>query len=178
MTRLSYVERADLPAEWRHLFDDLESQRGFIPNLYRAMAHSPRLLERFLQMGAAMRMPGALPDDLKELAILRVAALTGAETMRVSHIAAAHKAGLTDANIRSVATGAVAGLTEAQRSILRFVDEVTGEVEVSDAAWAAAAAFLDEEQLVELTLIAGFYNMVARFLRTAAVDLDQRYNQG
>ena len=67
------------------------------------------------------------------------------------------------------------GLTENQRSVVQFVDEVTSDIEASDGAWGAVAAFLSEAQLVELTLVAAFYNMVARFLRTAAVDLDPRY---
>ena len=178
MTRIRYVEKGELAGEWGHLFEGLERERGFVPNLYRAMAHSPRLLAQFLGMGEAMRAPGALPAGLRELAILRVAAVTGAETMRVSHLAAAHASGLSDAAIEAVAAGALETLGPAQRAVLRFVDEVTRDVGASDGGWAAVRTFLNEEQLVELTLLAGFYNMVARFLRTIDVDLDPRYETG
>lgn len=178
MSRLRHLECDELPVESRHLFEDLERERGFVPNLYRALAHSPRLLEEFLRMGAAMRAPGALPPRLKELAILRVAALTGAETMRVSHLPAARASGLAENAIEGIARGFVEGLSPDQRAVIQFVDEVTRDVGASAAAWQAAAGFLTEEQLVELTLLVGFYNMVARFLRTAEVDLDPRYQAG
>jgi alkylhydroperoxidase family enzyme len=178
LTRLRHVERDELTVESRHLFDDLEQERGFVPNLYRALAHSPRLLEEFLRMGAAMRAPGALPSQLKELAVLRVAGLTSAETMRASHLADARASGLSDNAIEAIARGFVEGLSPDQRAVIQFVDEVTRDVAASAAAWEAAAAFLTAEQLVELTLLVGFYNMVARFLLTAQVDLDPRYQAG
>jgi 4-carboxymuconolactone decarboxylase len=175
VSRLSHVSRDALPPESRRLFADLERERGFVPHLYAVLAHSPRLLEEFLRMGASMRAPGALPASFKELAILRIAALTGAETMTVSHLGAARAAGLTDAEIAALEHADGQALRPEQRAVIQLVDEVTRNVGASDGAWQAVADFMTEEQLVELTLLVGFYNMVARFLRTVEIDLDPRY---
>jgi alkylhydroperoxidase family enzyme len=48
-------------------------------------------------------------------------------------------------------------------------------VRASDETWGAVREFLDDGALAELVLIVGFYNMVARFLEPAQVDLDPRY---
>jgi alkylhydroperoxidase family enzyme len=43
---------------------------------------------------------------------------------------------------------------------------------VSDATFDALRKFFDAEQIVELTLNTGFYNMVVRFLLPMQVDLE------
>jgi len=43
---------------------------------------------------------------------------------------------------------------------------------VSDDTFNALRDFLDDEQIVELTLNTGFYNMVVRFLLPMQVDLE------
>lgn len=43
---------------------------------------------------------------------------------------------------------------------------------MSDATFNALRDFLDDEQLVELTLNPGFYNMVVRFLLPLQIDLE------
>ena len=49
---------------------------------------------------------------------------------------------------------------------------MTQNVRVADATFDALRSFLDAEQLVELTLNVGFYNMVVRFLLPMQVDLE------
>jgi alkylhydroperoxidase family enzyme len=175
MARLTYLERDQLSAAAREVLDDLERQRGFVPNLYAAMAHSPRLLKQFLAMTAVMRADGALPGAWRELTVLRVAALTGSETMRISHLASARASGIPAPALATMGDTNPAGLSSQDQAIVAFVDEITNAGAASSQAWGTVAAFLTEEQLVELTLLAGFYNMVARFLRSAAIDLDPRY---
>ena len=57
---------------------------------------------------------------------------------------------------------------------MRFTEEVVSDGAASEAAFAALAEHYDPEQLIEATLLIGFYMMTARFLRTFDIDLDPR----
>ena len=61
---------------------------------------------------------------------------------------------------------------EQERAVIRYATEATQQVKVSDATFDALRKSLDEEQIVELTLNIGFYNMVVRFLLPMQVDLE------
>ena len=55
---------------------------------------------------------------------------------------------------------------------VRFVDECVTRVKVSDSTFADAKEIFSPGEIVEMTLLTGFYMMIARFLATLAVDLD------
>ena len=178
MARLPYLDAADLPDEHRWVFDEIERTRGFVPNLYRVLAHSPALIAEFLRMTTAARAAGRLAADLKELAILAVADATAAATIRAAHTSPAAAARLTPEQVSSVATWRLRSCYSPEQSaILAYAEEVTRDVRASDATWEAVTTFLDSEQLAELTLVVAFYNMVARVLEPLQVDLDARYSQ-
>ena len=56
--------------------------------------------------------------------------------------------------------------------MIRYATEVTQRVKVADSTFDALRKFLDNEQIVELTLNTAFYNMVVRFLVPMQVDLE------
>ncbi|MGI8926310.1 MAG: carboxymuconolactone decarboxylase family protein [Tepidiformaceae bacterium] len=176
MARLEYLNRDDLPEDARRVFDDVGAARGYVPNLYRALAHSPRLMGDFVRMGATIRRESALPADLKELAILTVARVTAASTMWVSHLPLGRAAGLDEDQLVGLPVWRRhTAYSAAQRAVMAYAEEVTETIRASDATWADLKAALSSEQLAELALIVGFYNMVARFLEPVQVDLDPRY---
>ena len=174
MARLPGVDPKDLPEEARRVLAELERERGFVPSLYLTAANAPRFLPAFAQMVATSRAESALPKALKELAVLEIAKLTGAETMWASHVALARAAGLSEATIGHLPAWQDIDCPE-HRAVLALADEVTRNVRVSAETWSVAAAFFDAEQLAELVFVIAFYNMVARILEPLEVDLDPRY---
>jgi 4-carboxymuconolactone decarboxylase len=178
MARLPYRERSDLPEAQRRLFDELQAERGYIANLYRAMANAPAMMADFVRSTATMRRRGALPARLKELAILAVARSTSAENMWASHLPLARAAGL-DADVAPPHRFALREdlLPEHEQAVVAYAEEASEYVRVTDATWGALKAFLDDEQLTELVFIVAFYNMVARFLEPARVELDPEYTR-
>jgi len=176
MARLPYRSREDLPPELQKSFDAIESERGFVPNLYRAMANAPALLRDFVQMGAGVRRQAALPALLKELAVLTVARLTGAQIMWHSHVPGARAAGASEAQLSAMGEGQRhTYFSDAERAAIAYAEEATRDVRVADQTWEAARAVLDDEQLAELVLTVAFFNMVARFTEPVRVDLDPEY---
>jgi alkylhydroperoxidase family enzyme len=176
MARVPYLQRDELPEGFRGIFDNLLEERGYVPNLYRTLAHSPALLRAFIDMTADIRTRTSLQPKLRELAILTVARLTGATIQWLSHIPLALAAGLSSGQLRALTDWERhPSFSEEERAVIRFSEAVTRDVNANDEVWQALRGYLDDRDAVELTLIVGFYNMVARFLGTMKVDVDPEY---
>jgi alkylhydroperoxidase family enzyme len=176
MTRVPHREREELPEEFRGLFDSMSQERGYVPNLYRTLAHSPVLLRDFVEMTADIRSRTALDPRLRELAILAVARVTGAAIQWLSHIPVALAAGVPQEQITGLPVWERhPSFDDHERAVIRFAEAVTRDVRPAEDAWQAVRAFLSDREMVELTLVVGYYNMVARFLETVQVDVDPEY---
>ena len=171
MARVRLNEAADLPEEHRWLFERLEKQ-GPILNIYRALSHSPEALRRFMKFGSYFLSEGKLDPKLRELAILRAGYLCRAPYEFAQHVAFGRRAGLSDDEIRGVAEPDDASFDARQLAVLAYAGELTLDSRVSDATYAAVEAFLDAEEIVELTMVTGFYNMVSRALNALEVDME------
>jgi alkylhydroperoxidase family enzyme len=153
------------------MFERME-QQGPVLNIFRALSHSPEALRRFMKFGTYFLAEGKLDPKLRELAILRTGYLCRAPYEFSQHIAFGRSAGLTDEQIRAVAAPDGTHFDERQLAVLAFAGEVTSEARASDKTYAALKPFLDSEQIVELTLVIGFYNMVSRTLNALEIELD------
>ncbi len=172
MARVRLNETSDLPEEHRWLFERLERHDGDVINIFRALSHSPVALRRFIKLGSYFLEEGKLDPQLRELAILRVGRECGAPYKVAQHIALARRAGLTDAQVRGVEAPHAGLYDRRQLAVLTYAGELTAHARASDAAYGAVSSFLNAEELVELTLVIGYYNMVARALNALEVDID------
>jgi uncharacterized peroxidase-related enzyme len=173
MARLPYLDRDQLPELERDIFDQLLAQRGSIGNIFRIMAHSPLLLRRMLYFSDGLRNRTRLDRCLRELAILTVGRLTNAEYEYVHHQRLAKSVGVRPEQIERLAAWETdPAFNKQERAVIRYATEMTQNVRVTDATFDALRKFLDNEQIVELTLNTGFYNMVVRFLLPMQVDLE------
>lgn len=173
MARLAYLERDQLPELERDIFDDLLKQRGAIGNIFRVVAHSPVLLRRMLYFSDGLRNRTKLDPRYRELAILTVGRLTECAYEYTHHQAFAKRVGVRPEQVEKLADWETdPAFNEHERAVIRYATQVTQDVRVSDATFNALRDFLDDEQIVELTLNTGFYNMVVRFLLPMQVDLE------
>lgn len=173
MARLPYLDRDQLPEMERDIFDNLLAQRGSIGNIFRTVAHSPLLLRRMLYFSDGLRNRTRLDRRFRELAILTVGRLTNAEYEYVHHQRLAKSVGVRQEQLdRLAAWETDAAFNEQERAVIRYATEVTQDVKVANATFDALRKFLDNEQIVELTLNTAFYNMVVRFLVPMQVDLE------
>jgi 4-carboxymuconolactone decarboxylase len=166
MARLDYV--------WGdgEVADRIRHRRGGeLTALDAMLLHSPALADGWNSLLGAVRGATSLPADIRELAILRVAQLNGAEYEWYAHEPVARQAGLTDPQLAAVRdTGGADALTAAQRAALAYTDAMTRHITVPDALFDALTDFLDRRQIVELTATVGTYNLVSRFLVALQVD--------
>ncbi len=167
MARISYYDRAKVSDKLGKIMDSLQPQL----NVFRMVANSEPVARGFLKMGNALLDRGKLSATLRELAILRVGWLSKASYEVYQHERIGRDVGLSEEKLRAIHKGAdAAEFDEQEKAVLRYTDDVVKNVKASDATFKPVAAFLDAEQIVELTLSIGFYMMVSRFLETLEVD--------
>ena len=157
----------------RERFQKMEDNGFRILNLYKVMAHCPEVGVNFLRLGNAILFRGAVPANLRELAILRVGNLYQAKNEFTQHIPIALRAGLKQEKIDDLPNWESSGkFNQQERSVLQYTDEVTKNIRVMDDTFAAVRSFLSEEGIVELTTAIGYYGMVCRLLEALQVELE------
>lgn len=153
-------------------------------NLRLALAHQPALAGAFQALAHEVLFKCALPERLREIAIIRTGALTRSEYEWGMHVSIyGQRCGFTPEQIAALTQGSAdaALFTEAERLVVRAVDELHHHSTVSDSTWQQLQALWPPAQIVELILAAGFYHMAAFFLNSMAVPLEdgaQRFPPG
>jgi alkylhydroperoxidase family enzyme len=137
--------------------------------LDRMLLHSPSLARAWNGMFGAIRGQLALPARLRELAIMAVGALNGAEYEWAQHARPFLAAGGTRAQLaalRRLAAGrrGAAPFDAAERAALALAVEMTRRVKVRAATLRRVRAQLPDAQVVELVATIAGYNMVSRFV--------------
>lgn len=172
--RMTPLAETDIPARLCAALRPVTHPRG-LDNLFTTLARSPATLEAYLPLGLHLFSRSALPADVREGVILRVAARAGCEYETAQHRSIARRAGLTDEQIDAAADLARTAVGPAPHTAaLAAVDELFRAGRVSDETWSALARFLDAEQLIDLLVTAGFYCMLAWTLNSLGVQLDER----
>jgi 4-carboxymuconolactone decarboxylase len=153
---------------------DLIRQRrgGDLRPLDELLLLSPPVAEGWSVLLGAIRGELQLDGALRELVILRIAVLNGADYEWRAHEPVARRHGLTDAALGALRRDAAPERQEpeagvfgpVERAVLAYTDAMTIDVQVAPQIFAAVAALLSPRELVELTAIAATYNMVSRFL--------------
>ena len=141
-------------------------------NLYRALAHAPRLLGAWIDFSWSLRERCETPRALRELIILRTAQLTHSQYEWHQHRRMAAEAGVEEHQVAELAMWPTSpAFDDAERAALAFTDALA-EGDVPDEANAALAEHFDERARVELTLTAAFYFGVPRLLNALRVPVE------
>jgi len=126
-------------------------------------------------MGDAILIKTKLNPKFREMAILRSAAILDCDYEFQAHIRYGKQVGMTDEEIEAIKDWEKSKLfNETERAVLRFVDEVARGGRVKDKTFSDLKRYLDEQEMVELTLTVGYYGMLARLLLAFQVDLQVR----
>ena len=170
MARISYPNPGDPGIA--PLVERIKSERGKLLNLYGMLLHSPPLAEGWLAFLTAVRQKCSLSGRIRELAIMRVAVINGADYEFRAHTPFALKEGISQPQIDALREGKIDVFDEPERSVLAYCESMTREVHVPDAVFEAVRIHFNERELVELSATIGAYNLVSRFLEALQVDHD------
>jgi alkylhydroperoxidase family enzyme len=138
------------------------------------MLRHPDLLRVHTALAVFLMSKGALAPRDRELVVLRTAWLRGCPYEWGEHVALGKRlAGLTSEEIDRARVGSTAeGLSDHDRAIFRAVEEMHEDAKVSDETWAALAAELDHQQLIELPILVGQYQGVAYLFNSARIRMN------
>src|SRR5215212_2787298 len=141
-------------------------------NLYRALAHAPRLLEAWIDFGWELREHCDTPRPLRELTILRTAQRTLSQYEWHQRRRMAAEAGVDEHKVAELAMWHTSpAFSDAERAALALTDALV-EGHVSDEVNAALDEHFDPQARVELALTAAFYCAVPRLLDALRVPVE------
>jgi alkylhydroperoxidase family enzyme len=170
--RIAPLEPTFWTGELRAMLDPDATGRP-IAAVYRTFAQHPLLYRPRQELSEYIRTKSTLPPRIRELAILRIGYLCGSDYEWGAHAPAGRAAGLTDAELRRIATPATSGWTEQDDAVLDAVDELYRFDAVADRTWSRLTTQFDRRQLIDLLITAGGYRMVSMALNTFGVPLEE-----
>ena len=135
---------------------------------YNPLMRSPVLGQRLFDLFHYLRWETSVPIRLNELAILVIARQWRSQVEWFAHAPLAAKAGLKAEIIAELKEGKrPSGMAEDEALTYDFVSELTTTQKVSDETFARAKKLFNDQQIVDLTAVAGNYVMVAMVLAMA-----------
>lgn len=171
--RLAPLSDAALTPEQREL---LTKARGHLAsvNVLETLMRHPDLLRRWMPFFTHVLHKSTLPARDREILILRIGRLCGAEYEWAQHVPFAERAGLTAEEIRGIATGANAAVWSEthDRALIQAADQLHRETMLDDTTWAALAQRYTTQQLLDVVFTVGQYRLVSAALNTLCVQLD------
>ena len=171
MSRIPFVDENAAPLA--ALIGKLKGARGGrLLNLYRVLLNSPSIAEAWQAFNNAIRQQTKLDEQARELAILRVSQLNGADYQFQIHATRyAPEAGITPQQVAALDGSEHCSLFQpAHRALLAYADAMTTDIEVSDAVFDKLRHYYNDQQVVELTVLIGAYNMHTRVGRALRLD--------
>ena len=171
--RIAPIAESDFSQEVRDALGEIKLGGGRVLNIFRTLAHHPKLMKRWLVFGNHILGKNSLSPREREMAILRIGWLCRAEYEWGQHVEISRQVGLTDEEIQRVAAGPEeAGWEPNERALLRAVDELKGDAMITDSTWQLLSEHYEIKQLMDLVFTVGQYNLVSMALNTFGVQLD------
>ncbi|OTA05978.1 carboxymuconolactone decarboxylase, putative [Trichoderma parareesei] len=154
------------------------------------LLHSLPVADGWNSFLGAIRTRTSLADDVRELAISRVAVCNKAWYEWAHHAPLAVQGGVSEEAMEVVKRDDLGGsgsgvggggrpeglLSERQWAVLVYTDEMTRNVQVKDETFAALKGFFSNQEVVEITATVAAYNCVSRFL--VALDVGEKNGTG
>jgi alkylhydroperoxidase family enzyme len=170
MARIAYFDPADATGRAAAAYAKLPDL-----NIFRMLGHAGELLDGFTRLGTQILNFTELDPVLREVAILRVGALSSARYEVFQHERIARRMGMSEALLAAIREGpSASGVSDDERAVMAFTDDVVANVHAGAATFDPLLARLGPKALQELTITIGYYMMVCRFLETFEVDIEER----
>jgi 4-carboxymuconolactone decarboxylase len=135
---------------------------------YNPMLRSPVFGQRMFDLLAYLRWDTSVPLRLNEFAILIIGRQWRSQVEWYAHAPLAEKAGLSPRIIAELkADTRPSNMAADEEAVYDFVTELTTKRAVSDATFARTRKLLGEQQVVDLTAVAGTYITIAMLLAMA-----------
>lgn len=151
---------------------------GALEGPFNAFLLMPPLGEALQVVGATLRYESGLPDRLREIAILVVAAQRDADFERFAHEPIARSLGLTDGQLSDIRAGDYDALDGQDALVARAAREMMDDGDLADTTYDELHSTIGRAQLFELTTVVGYYALLALQLRVFQVPTPGRAERG
>ena len=169
--RALYATIADGPRASGHQFFALAADDGSLNGPFEALLLSPAIGTAVQELGAAVRYQSGLPNRLREMAILLVAAHWGSAFELMAHTALGRAAGLRDDDVDALLDRRTPPSADAlEYAACAAVRALLTAGDLDDGAYADVVEHLGEQAVFELTTLVGYYGLLALQLRVFRVD--------
>ena len=148
--------------------------RGRLAGPFTPLLRSPGLMARVQKVGEHLRFESALPERVKELAILVVARRWSQPYEWSFHLPLALKAGVARATAEAIAAGRrPESMPDDEAVAYDFLDELDATRAVGDAVYGRTLAAFGEEGVIDLVGFGGYYALLAMVMNVARTPAEE-----
>lgn len=170
MTHITVPFRDDVSPANQAIFDTLEKQLGFVPNLYATLAYSEHALASYLALQSAK---SSITAKAREVVNLVVSQVNSCDYCLAAHTALGKMNGFTDAQILEIRSGSAGfdAKLDALAQLVKSIAENRGAAEpgLVDAFFAAGWT---KENLVDVIVTVGDKTVTNYLHRVTQVPVD------
>jgi uncharacterized peroxidase-related enzyme len=171
MALVSLITNQEAAEKIKPVFEGFAKKLGVVPNVFRAMAHNPEMLEAFLALNATLPRT-KLEGKLRELAYIKTSELNACDYCLHHHRALGKKAGLNDRQVAETAQFETSdAYGELERDVMSYAEQVTRHINVDDTLFARLKKTLGDREIVELAMTVGIANFTNRVTETLRMEL-------
>lgn len=149
----------------------LTAADGTLNGPFGIMLHSPTVGAVLAELGSTLRFHTDLTSRCREIAILQVAQGTGSEFEWWAHALVAKAVGLTDEEVMTLSIGAFVSQDPTERAVAELCANLLTSSVVTDGEYERAASVLSAEQIVDLTVLVGYYRTLAQLMTVFDVGI-------
>ncbi|HUE63375.1 MAG TPA: hypothetical protein VMO78_03270 [Rhizomicrobium sp.] len=167
--RFAELTPAQLDDQQRPIADRiLKFSRIGIGGPYHIMLRSPKAAEQVINLMDYLRFQSSVPNRLKEFSILIQGRLWRSQVEWATHYQPALKAGVSEETLAQLKSNMrPTSMQPDEAAVYDFCTELYTKHAVSDATYGRLHQFLNDQQIVDLTLLQGLYVTAASVMAMA-----------
>jgi len=141
---------------------ELEAKAKRPNRFFRTMANRPEALKNFVPFYGAVVGPGSIDRRMKELVYLTCSFTNQCAYCSAAHAASGKRAGIGEEELAALRASRDDGFSAAEQAAIRYARELTQRADARESR-AALREHFNDEQIVEITLVAAMANFTNRF---------------
>lgn len=146
--------------------------RNLAVNIFRVMNNAPVVATGFASLGSRLLGETKVDPKLRELVIDTISVKLNCPYEWSHHAKWALDVGASPAELEALKSGDLSALGPLERACVEYAAKVDDSTVTEDDISNLKELGLTDENIVELTMTAGYYGMTARFLNAMDVEYD------
>ncbi|ROO86428.1 putative peroxidase-related enzyme [Actinocorallia herbida] len=179
MAFVELTDGADAPPEVQAAFKAVEEQYGFVPNILRALAHCPDLLQTFVPFWGQVYASPTIGPRLRALAALGTAQTQECAYCMAHMTASARRAGVAEKELSAIGDSLIRATVFEEREalILELAETLTRDPDgTTPELRERLRARFSEAEIVNIVVAIGMYNLTSRFLKALDIEVEDLFD--